>query len=56
MLHAGGPWYLIPADRKWYRNWAISRLLLEHLTALDPQYPKADFDVEECREQLLSSG
>ncbi|MFD4559051.1 PPK2 family polyphosphate kinase [Streptomyces sp. NPDC058469] len=49
------PWYLIPADRKWYRNWAISRLFLEHLTALDPQYPKAGFDVEACRERLLSS-
>jgi PPK2 family polyphosphate:nucleotide phosphotransferase len=47
------PWYLIPADRKWYRNWAISKLLLEHLEALDPQYPKATFDVEESRERLL---
>ncbi|MFC9846745.1 PPK2 family polyphosphate kinase [Streptomyces sp. NPDC060223] len=48
------PWYLIPADRKWYRNWAISKLLLEHLVALDPQYPKADFDVEESRKRLLA--
>jgi PPK2 family polyphosphate:nucleotide phosphotransferase len=48
------PWYVIPADRKWYRNWAVTRLLLEHLEALDPQYPKADFDVEECRERLLT--
>ncbi|MGX4689170.1 PPK2 family polyphosphate kinase [Streptomyces sp. JNUCC 63] len=47
------PWYLIPADHKWYRNWAVSRLLLEHLEALDPRYPAADFDVEECRERLL---
>ncbi|MER6031244.1 PPK2 family polyphosphate kinase [Streptomyces sp. NPDC001851] len=47
------PWHLVPADRKWYRNWAISRLLLEHLLALDPHYPKADFDVAECRERLL---
>jgi len=47
------PWYLVPADRKWYRNWAISRLLLEHLEALDPQYPKADFDVAESRRRLL---
>nr|WP_137992656.1 PPK2 family polyphosphate kinase [Streptomyces vilmorinianum] len=47
------PWYLIPADRKWYRNWAVSTLLLEHLEALDPQYPKGDFDVEECRRLLL---
>ncbi|MGW6022542.1 PPK2 family polyphosphate kinase [Streptomyces sp. NPDC055099] len=50
---ADAPWYLIPADRKWYRNWAISGLLLEHLTALDPRYPKADFDVAEARKQLL---
>ncbi|WP_199843659.1 polyphosphate kinase 2 family protein [Streptomyces formicae] len=47
------PWYLIPADRKWYRNWAISKLLLEHLESLDPKYPAADFDVEESRKRLL---
>jgi PPK2 family polyphosphate:nucleotide phosphotransferase len=50
------PWYLVPADHKWYRNWAISRLLLEHLRELDPQYPTADFDVTECRERLLKEG
>ncbi|MFJ3826922.1 PPK2 family polyphosphate kinase [Streptomyces sp. NPDC090046] len=47
------PWYVVPADRKWYRNWAISTLLLEHLEEIDPRYPKGDFDVEECRRQLL---
>ncbi|MET9675840.1 PPK2 family polyphosphate kinase [Streptomyces sp. NPDC006482] len=50
---AEAPWYLVPADRKWYRNWAISRLLLEHLEGLDPKYPPGDFDVEECRRRLL---
>ncbi|MFC8125831.1 polyphosphate kinase 2 family protein [Streptomyces sp. NPDC057302] len=53
---AHAPWYVIPADRKWYRNWAISSLLLEHLTELDPQYPKANFDVGLARKQLLSNG
>ncbi|MGW2938169.1 PPK2 family polyphosphate kinase [Streptomyces sp. NPDC001156] len=48
------PWYLVPADHKWYRNWAISRLLLECLRELDPQYPAAGFDVEECRALLLA--
>ncbi|MFI1814243.1 PPK2 family polyphosphate kinase [Streptomyces sp. NPDC020422] len=48
------PWYLVPADRKWYRNWAISTLLGEHLAELDPQYPKGDFDVAECRRRLLA--
>ncbi|MGW8948587.1 PPK2 family polyphosphate kinase [Streptomyces sp. NPDC055709] len=47
------PWYVVPADRKWYRNWAVSRLLLEHLEELDPQYPKGDFDAAECRKLLL---
>ncbi|WP_282695697.1 PPK2 family polyphosphate kinase [Streptomyces sp. CC208A] len=49
------PWFLVPADRKWYRNWAVSRLLLEHLEALDPQYPPADFDVAEYRRRLLAT-
>ncbi|MFF4172768.1 PPK2 family polyphosphate kinase [Streptomyces sp. NPDC001744] len=49
------PWYVVPADRKWYRNWAISKLLLEHLEELDPKYPPGDFDVEESRRRLLAS-
>ncbi|MFF9195777.1 PPK2 family polyphosphate kinase [Streptomyces sp. NPDC014779] len=48
------PWYLVPADHKWYRNWAISTLLLEHLEELDPRYPEAGFDVAECRRRLLA--
>ncbi|MFD7259186.1 PPK2 family polyphosphate kinase [Streptomyces sp. NPDC059874] len=51
----GAPWYIVPADRKWYRNWAVSKLLLEHLEAMAPQYPKGDFDVEECRKRLLAT-
>lgn len=39
------PWFAVPADRKWYRNWAVGRLLLETLEELSPQYPPADFDV-----------
>ena len=37
--HRGAPWYVVPADRKWYRNWAIGRLLLETVRELDPQLP-----------------
>jgi PPK2 family polyphosphate:nucleotide phosphotransferase len=33
------PWYIIPADNKWFRNWAVSRLLIETLTDMDPKYP-----------------
>jgi PPK2 family polyphosphate:nucleotide phosphotransferase len=36
----GAPWYIIPSDHKWYRNWVISRLLIETLTEMDPKYPE----------------
>lgn len=48
------PWFLVPADRKWYRNWAITHLLLEQLEALDLRWPEADFDVEAERQRLLA--
>jgi PPK2 family polyphosphate:nucleotide phosphotransferase len=33
------PWYVIPANHKWYRNWAVSTILVETLEQLDPRYP-----------------
>jgi len=40
------PWYVIPADRKWHRDWILSHLLLETLQAMNPKYPPATFDVD----------
>ena len=48
------PWYRVPADRKWYRDWAVASLLLEHLEDMKLDWPKADFDVEEQRARLLA--
>ncbi len=36
---AACPWYVVPADHKWYRNWAVSRILIETLEKMDPQFP-----------------
>ncbi|MGA8257838.1 MAG: polyphosphate kinase 2 family protein [Nocardioides sp.] len=47
------PWHVVPADRKWYRNLAIATLLRDTLKGLDPQWPAADFDVDEQRSRLL---
>jgi len=33
------PWYVVPADRKWYRDWAVMQILLGTLRSMDPQYP-----------------
>ncbi|NNE93207.1 MAG: polyphosphate kinase 2 family protein [Verrucomicrobiales bacterium] len=38
------PWYVIPADRKWYRNLAIAQILIGTLRELNMQYPPVDFD------------
>jgi PPK2 family polyphosphate:nucleotide phosphotransferase len=46
------PWYAVPADRKWYRNWAIGRLLLETARDLDPQYPQPALDVPALQKAL----
>jgi PPK2 family polyphosphate:nucleotide phosphotransferase len=46
------PWHVIPADRKWYRDLAIGRLLLEALRGMNLQWPAADFDVAEQRRRL----
>jgi PPK2 family polyphosphate:nucleotide phosphotransferase len=49
------PWYVIPSDRKWYRNWAVAQLLVEHLRALDLKWPVADFDLETEKKRLAAS-
>ncbi len=39
------PWFVIPADHKWYRNWAVAQLVKEHLVGMDLTWPEATFDV-----------
>jgi len=41
------PWYVIPSNKKWYRNWAVATLLDECLTQMAPAWPKGDFVVDE---------
>ncbi|AZL10899.1 PPK2 family polyphosphate kinase [Brevibacterium aurantiacum] len=49
------PWYVVPADRKWYARIAVQRLLLNVLRDIDPQWPAADFDIDVERERLAES-
>lgn len=41
------PWYLIPANRKWFRNLAVSEILADTLEAMDPRYPAAEPGIED---------
>jgi len=46
------PWYVVPADHKTYRNWAVAELLRETLVELDPQYPQPELDIPALRARL----
>ena len=46
------PWYVVPADSKGYRNWAVAELLRETLVELDPRYPQPDLDLDRLRARL----
>ncbi|MBA2610194.1 MAG: polyphosphate kinase 2 family protein [Actinobacteria bacterium] len=36
------PWYVVPADHKWYRNWVVMSVLVDSLEQMNPQYPSSD--------------
>ena len=36
------PWYVVPANKKWYRNLVVARTIADTLEAMDPRYPPAE--------------
>ena len=46
------PWFVIPADNKWYRNWAVAVLLIETMRSMKNAYPQPDFDLDDLRNRL----
>jgi PPK2 family polyphosphate:nucleotide phosphotransferase len=49
------PWFVVPADRKWYARLAVQHLVVEHLRAMAPQWPAATFDVEAEKARLSAT-
>jgi PPK2 family polyphosphate:nucleotide phosphotransferase len=41
---AHAPWFVIPANRKWFRNWSVARIIVEKLEEMDPQFPPPAVD------------
>ena len=39
---SSAPWYVIPADKKWYRNAVISQIVTETMEKMDPKFPPAE--------------
>ncbi|MBM7278046.1 polyphosphate kinase 2 family protein [Gordonia rubripertincta] len=49
------PWFVIPANRKWFARLAVCELLTTTLAGLELDWPKADFDVEAEKKRLAAS-
>ncbi len=49
------PWFIIPANHKWYRNLVVSRIVVEHLESLDLQLPEATVDIEAMRRKYCEA-
>jgi PPK2 family polyphosphate:nucleotide phosphotransferase len=46
------PWYVVPANDKLYRNWAVTMLLVATLTGMNPSYPRPKLDVSRLLKRL----
>lgn len=49
------PWFVVPADHKWYARWAVQHLLLGALRDLNPKWPAATFDVAAEKARLAAT-
>jgi hypothetical protein len=47
---------VLPANRKWYRDWALAHLLRETFADLKLSYPKPEYDVAAQRARLEADG
>ena len=50
---AWAPWYVIPSNKKWYRNWLISKIVIKTLKNLDMRYPAPVENIEDYHKRLL---
>lgn len=48
------PWYAIPADSKDYARWQMAEIILSRLKQQQLQWPSADFDLEQARQELAT--
>ncbi|MCE5287796.1 MAG: polyphosphate kinase 2 family protein [Nocardiaceae bacterium] len=49
---AQSPWYVIPSNKKWYRNWAVASIMLETFEDMKLTYPEVDLDFQRLKERL----
>ncbi|UCR87964.1 polyphosphate kinase 2 family protein [Mycetocola spongiae] len=52
---ADAPWFVVPANNKWYARVAVQHLLVDALSGINPQWPAATYDVEAEKLRLAAS-
>jgi len=45
------PWFVIPSDHKWFRNLAVSRIVIEAMEGMHMQLPKPTVDIDDIRQK-----
>jgi PPK2 family polyphosphate:nucleotide phosphotransferase len=50
------PWYVVPANHRWYRNYVVARVIAATLSAMDPKFPEPPEDVRRALEELSKRG
>jgi PPK2 family polyphosphate:nucleotide phosphotransferase len=46
------PWFVIPSKRKWFRNLAVSKIVVETLKSFDMKFPPPTVDIDEVRRKF----
>ena len=49
------PWFIIPADHKWFRNLAVARIVVEYLESLKMTFPQPAVNIEHIRKEYHSA-
>ncbi|MEV8339029.1 PPK2 family polyphosphate kinase [Leucobacter sp. NPDC077196] len=49
------PWYVVPANAKWYARVAVQRIVISELAKLSPHWPEPEFDVAAERQRVIDS-
>jgi PPK2 family polyphosphate:nucleotide phosphotransferase len=52
--HAAAPWYIVPANNKWYRDWAVAKILIETMDQMNPVVPHPKLDVAGLMKRLTA--
>ncbi len=47
------PWYVVPAEERWFRDYAVAKILVETLQKMAPNYPEPDYDAEEFTAETI---